>query len=199
MGEDLSIGDCSGYRLAVFVEQDGGHAEDIGSGAASVDFLNGVADGAGDAVGIKGPPLGRSLSEVAGDHGNGVVTAFAVAGELDALAFVEEVDVAEIPLGAVGVGVRGLTPLMLGLLMTVAAVLGGGKGLGINEFTGIGGHEGGQEMSLVAEMIVIFFCHLRTVGSSSGRSFVGFAAGDDGTDRQRGCQGEREIKCAHDY
>ena len=46
---------------------------------------------------------------------DGVVAAFAVAGELDALAVVEQVDVAQVPGGAVGVGVGGLAPFDAGL------------------------------------------------------------------------------------
>ena len=123
MGEDLSIGDRAGDALAVFVDQDGGHGDDIGSGAAGVDLLNGVADGAGNAVGVKGPPLRGALGEVACNHGNGVVAAFAMSGELDSLTVVEQVDVAQIPGSTIGVGMRGLPPLVLGFLMTMAAVL----------------------------------------------------------------------------
>jgi len=121
-----------------------------------------------------------------------------VAGELDAFALVEEADVAQVPLRAVVVGVRGLTPLMLGLLMTAAAVLGGRKVFGVDEFTGVGGHERGQEVRLFAEMVVVLFRYLHAVVSSSSFCIVCFATGDDGAERQRGCQGEREIKGAHD-
>jgi hypothetical protein len=127
------------------------------------------------------------------------VTAFAMARKLNSLAVVKQADVAQVPGGTVGVGVRGLTPLMLGFLVAVAAVLCGGKVFWVDKFTGVGGHEGRQEMSLVAETVVILFRHLYAVGSSCGSSSVGFATGNDGADRQRSCQGEREIKCAHDY
>ncbi len=162
--------------------QNSGHADDVGAGAAGVDLLNGVADGAGDAVGVEGTPLRGALGEVAGNHGDGVVAAFAMARELDTLAVVEEIDVAQVPGGAVGVGVGGLTPLMLGFLVAVTAVLRGGKGLWVDEFTGVGGHERRQEMSVFAEVIVVLFRYLRAVGSASGGSLVRLAAGP--TDRR---------------
>ena len=199
MCEDLAIGDGTGDALAVFVDQYGGHTDDIGSGAAGVDLLNGMADGAGNAVRIKGTPLGGALGEVAGDHGDGVVAAFAMARELDALAVVEQIDVAQVPGGAVGIGVGGLTPLVLRFLMTVAAVLSGGKGFGINELTGVGGHERREKVIVLAEVVVVLLRYLRAVGRARGGSVVGFAACSHGPERKHGCQRECEIDGAGNY
>lgn len=198
MGENFAVGDGSGNWFPVFVDQDGGDADHVGTCATGIDASNSVTDGTGDAVGIEGAPFCGSLGKVAGDHSDGVVTAFAVARKFNSFAVVEQADVAQVPGRTVGVGVGGLTPLMLGFLMAAAAVLCCGKGLGVNEFTGVGGHQRGEEMSLVAEPIVVFFRHLYAVGGSSGGSFVGFATGCDGAERQRGCQGEREVQDAHD-
>ena len=94
MSEDLAIGDGTGNGVTILVQQNGWDAEDVGSGSTCVDFLDGVTDATGDAVCVKGTPLGRSLCKVAGCHGDGIVTALAVARKLDAFTVVEEVDVA---------------------------------------------------------------------------------------------------------
>jgi len=184
MGEYLAIGDGAGDGFAVLINQYGRHADDVGAGAAGVDLLNRVADSAGDAVGVKGPPLCGALGEIAGNHGDGVMATFAMAGKLNTLAVVEEVDVAQIPGGAVGVGVGGLSPLVLSFLMTVATVLRRWKDLGVDEFTGVGGHEGWQEVRVFTEVVVILLHYFRAIGSASGGSLIRFAASRNGSERK---------------
>jgi len=69
------------------------------------------------------------------------VAAFAVAGKFNPLAVVQKINVSQIPGRTVGVGMGGLSPLVLSFLMTMAAVLRGRKGFGVDEFTGVGGHQ----------------------------------------------------------
>jgi hypothetical protein len=83
------------------------------------------------------------------------VAALAVAGVLDAFFIDEGVDVLEVPRGAEAVGVDGLAPLVIGLLMAVAAILGCVKAFGADKLAGGGGGVGGQEWSLFAEGVVV--------------------------------------------
>ena len=95
----------------------------------------------------------------------------------------------------------GLAPLMLRFLVAVTAILRGGKVFGVDEFTGIGGHERRQEMSVFAEVIVVFFHYLRAVGSASGGSLVRFAAGfygSKGSGRDKSCEVESARKNSQD-
>src|ERR1700730_7401885 len=82
--------------------------------------------------------FGHSLGEIAGKQGNGVVAALAMAGELHAFHVDEQVDVLEVPWGAKAIGMNGLAPLVIGLLVAMAAVLGRVKALGAEELA-VGG------------------------------------------------------------
>ena len=94
-----------------------------------------VADGAGDAFILEGALFGHALGEVAGEERDGIVAAFAVARELHALLGDEHVDVLQVPGLAKAVGVHGLAPLVVGLLVAVAAVFGGENAARIDELT----------------------------------------------------------------
>lgn len=126
------------------------------------------------------------------------MAAFTVAGVLDTFAVVEEIDIAKVPGGTVGVGVGGLAPLMLGFLVTVAAVLSGGKGLRVDELAGVGGHERRKEMSVVAKVIVVLFGYLVAIGCAGGGCLICFAAGGDGSRRIHGDEEESKIQNARD-
>ena len=127
--EDVGVGDGAGDAVAVGVEEDGRDGEDVAAVAgAVVDALDRVADHAGDAVCVKAT-IGRGGgSEAAGEDGDGVVATIAVAREGYAFFVDEEVDAGAIEGAAEGVGVEGLTPLVVGLGVTVAAVFGSGEG-----------------------------------------------------------------------
>jgi hypothetical protein len=155
VGEDFGVGDGAGDGRAGFIDQNGGDAHDVAAGAGWVGGDDGVAGGAGDAFLLKGALFGHALGEVAGEQGDGIVAALAVAGELDALFVDEGVDVFEVPGGAEAVGVDGLAPLVVGLLMAVAAVLGCVEAFGADELAGGGGGVGGQERGVFAEGVVV--------------------------------------------
>ena len=98
-----------------------------------------------------GMPCDRSPRE----QGDRVVAALAVARVLHALLVDERVDVLQIPGGAEAVGVNRLAPLMVGLLVAMAAVLGSGEALGADELAGTCGRVGGKEWRVFAEGVVV--------------------------------------------
>ena len=118
-------------------------SHDIAAGAGGVGGLDGVAGGAGDALVLKGAFFRHALRQVAGEQGDGVVAALAMAGELHAFLVDEGVDVLQIPGRAEAVGMRGLAPLAVGLLVAMAAVLGGVEAARIKELAVGGGGIGG--------------------------------------------------------
>ncbi len=78
----------------------------------------------------KGRFLGMPCDRSPEKQRDGVVAALAVARVLHALLIDEHVDVLQIPGRAEAVGVNGLAPLVIGLLVAVAAVLGRVEALG---------------------------------------------------------------------
>ena len=140
---------------AVFIHEDSGNAHDVAAGAGCVSGLDGVAGGAGDAFLFEGALLRHSLREVAGEQRDGIVAAFAVAGELHAFLVDEHVDVLQIPGGAEGVGMNRLAPLVIGLLVTVAAVLGGVEAARIEKLAVDRHGVGGEERRVLAKGVVV--------------------------------------------
>src|ERR1700691_2066274 len=114
-----------------------------------------MARRAGDAFLLEGSLLGHSLGQVAGEQGDRAVAALAVTRVLYALLVDQRVDVLQIPGGAEAVRVHGLTPLVIGLLVAVAAVLGGGEDFGTPELAVDGGGVRRQEGRLLAEGVVV--------------------------------------------
>src|ERR1700756_2193711 len=98
-----------------------------------------------------------------------------MAGILNALLVDEHVDVLQVPRGAEAVGVRSLAPLMVSLLVTVSAVLGGVKTFGVEELSVRGCRIGGKERRVLAESKVI--------------------AGSDGIVEWCGRPGHRDVRC----
>jgi hypothetical protein len=137
VGKDLPIGDFASDRLAVFIDQYGGNTHDVAAGAARVDLLDGVADGAGDAILVIGALLRRPLRQRSGNDRDRVVTTLAVAGEFNSFGVVQQGDIFEVIRYAIGVGVSGLAPLLVTLLMTMTAVLCRRKSLGVDKFAGV--------------------------------------------------------------
>ena len=84
----------------------------------------------------------------AADYADGIVAAIAVAGKGDSAGLVadEDVDTGAIEGRSESVGVQGLTPLTISLLMTRSAVLGSGERARLNEAItlnlDVSGHEG---------------------------------------------------------
>ena len=155
VGEDFGVGNLTVNGLACFVDERSGGCQDIAAGAAAVDRLDGMADGAGDAVVVGGTLLRGTLGEGSGEHGERIVAALAVAGVFVALLRHQEVDVLLVPGGAEGVGVGGLTPLLVGFLVAVATVVGVGKGFGVEELARVGGGVRGQEGMILAKLEVV--------------------------------------------
>ena len=163
-------GTMPGMRLPCGVDHDGGDGEDIAAVAgAVVDALDGVADHAGDAVAIEAAIAGSVGVERAREHGDGIVAAIAVAGEGDAFFAQEEVDAGAVEGRAKGVGVEGLTPLVVGLLVAVAAVLGGGKGGGRNEVVALDGGVAGEGDVVGSEGELVGLADVVGVGLALGR------------------------------
>ncbi len=142
VSEDLRVTYRAMDGLAVFIDQDSGLGENEARGSACINALDGVTDHAGDAVLVVGTLAGCAFGDSTGDDGDGVMAAFAMAGVGDALFGVEQVDVAEVPGGAIGVGVGRLTPLSVGFLVTMRAILCRGKALGVDEFAVVSGDIG---------------------------------------------------------
>src|SRR5580692_1327050 len=97
MSEDVGVGDGACDGRPVWVDEDRGRAHDVAAGSSGVSGDDGVAGRAGDALVLKGALFGHALREVSGEKGDGVVAAFAMAGELYTLLVDEHVDVLEIP------------------------------------------------------------------------------------------------------
>ena len=155
VGEDFGVGDRASDGCAFFVDEDRGGSHDIAAGAGRVCGLDGVAGGAGDAFILEGAFLRHALREVAGEERDGVVAAFAMARELHALLIDEHVDVLEVPGSAEAIGVNGLTPLVVGLLVAVAAVFGRVEASRVEELA-VGGHGvRGKKGGFFAEGVVV--------------------------------------------
>src|SRR6266702_1739209 len=133
VSEDLAVGDLAGDWLAVFVDQYSGHAHNVAAGAAGVDLLDGVADRAGDAILIIRTLLRRALCQGSGHDRDWVVTTLAVAGKFNSFGVIQQRHIFEVIRDAIGVGVSGLAPLLVTLLMTMTAVLCRRKSLGIDK------------------------------------------------------------------
>src|SRR5579859_2248489 len=97
------------------------------------------------------------------------MAALAVAGELHALFFNEQVDVFEIPGRSKGIGMGGLTPLVVAFLVAVAAVLRREEAFWAHELAVVAGGVRGQKGRLLAEGVVVF-----------GRDVLVVVAGRDG-------------------
>ena len=101
--QDLGVGDRARDGLVVFIHQHGRHAHNVAARAAGRDLLDGVADRAGDSVRIVGV-IGRLTGgQLAGKNGDRVMAALAVPHGLCTLFGLEQLDVALVPGGAVGV------------------------------------------------------------------------------------------------
>ena len=83
------------------------------------------------------------------------MAAFAMARVLDALFSDEHVDVLQVPGLAKAVGVNGLAPLVVGLLVAVAAVFGGENAARIDELAVDGHRIRGKEGRFLAEGVVV--------------------------------------------
>ncbi len=158
MREDLLERNFAGDALALRVRHDGGNAEDEAAVAVGgLDAADGVAEHAGQAVLVHLAINMRILGEAAGEDGDGIVAAVAVARELDALGVDQNVDALAIERRAEGVGVQGLPPLVICLLMAVSAIRGVGKGAGLDEGAvlhhGVAG--GGDVVLAVAEVVIL--------------------------------------------
>ena len=155
MSEDFGVGDGAGDGRAVFVDQDGGRAHDVAAGSGGVSGNDGMAGGAGESFVLEGALDRHALREIAGEQGNRIVAALAMAGELDALLVDERVDVLEIPGRAEAVGVNRFPPLGVGGLVAVAAVLGGGEAGGREELAVVRHGIRRQEGRVFAEGVVV--------------------------------------------
>jgi hypothetical protein len=204
MHEDLGVGDHARDAFALGVDEDGGDGEGEAAVAElGVDALNGVADGAGEAVTVEAAVAGGAAIEGAGEDGDGVVAAIAVAGVLDALGAEEDVDAGAIEGRPEGVGVKGLTPLTVGLLVAVAAVGGVGEVCGGEEVVGFGDGVAGERDAVGREEETVgladtvrvglvgcvrWDCWRRVVGGLGGLRGLGGA--DGGPEKQAGsCEG----------
>lgn len=151
----LGVGDRVADGVSGGVDQDGGNSQNEAARSARIHLLDGVANRAGYAVLIVGPLLWCAWCNGAIRDGDGIMAPFAMARELDALLGIQQIDVLEIPGGALCVGVSGLPPLRVDRLMAMAAILRGREIFGIDEAAGLGLYVRGQERLVSAKTVVI--------------------------------------------
>ena len=140
---------------------------------------------AGEAIGIETRAVYLGVgSQRAGKHADGIVTTVAVAGEGDAAFLVadEDVDAGAVERRAEGIGVQGLPPLMVGLLVTDAAILSGGISTGLQEALTRHLDVAGNEGIFGAVVIVVGRRNLAVL-----RFAIGLVA--------RACVGEQSLDC----
>src|SRR3569833_2469587 len=155
MAENLRVRNRAGHRGALIVDKYGRRRHHVAAGAGGVSGLDRVAGSTGDAFVFERTCLRHALGEVSGEESDRVVAALAVARELDSLFADEQVHVLQIPGLTEAVRVNRLPPLVVGLLMAVAAVLGRGNAARVDELT-VGRHRvRGQEGMLFPEGVVV--------------------------------------------
>ncbi len=150
VSEYFGIGNLAGDGCAGLIEQHSGHRHGVGAGAAGIHLLDGMADHASHAVLIIGTLDGFAVGQRAGDGGQRIVAALAVAGKSNALFRGEQVDILQVPRRAVCVGVGRLAPLCMSFLMAVPAIGGRRHGSRIDELAGVGGSVRRPERMLFA-------------------------------------------------
>ena len=190
MSQYLAVGDRPGDGSAVFVHEDGGNAHDIAARARGVSGLDGVANRAGDSLVFKGPLLGHALRQVAAEQRDRVVAALAVAGVLHTLLIDEQVYVLEIPGSTETIGVNGLAPLAVRLLMAVTAILGSGEALGARELPSTCCGIRGKKRRVFAECVIV----ASSDGIMEWGCWAGYSGGD-GIGRGGGRSGGRGGIC----
>ncbi len=120
------------------------------------------------------------------------MAAFAVARELDALLSDEHVDVLQIPGLAKAVGVNGLAPLVVGLLMAMAAVFSGENAARIDELAIDGHRVRGKEWRFLAEGVVVAEGYgVVELGGRASDMDVGGVSGGGQIGRRGGGSGRR--------
>ena len=92
-----------------------------------------MAGGSGQAILIEFAVYEGVLREAAAENRDGIVAAIAVAGEFDSFGSDEDVNASPVEGSAKRVGVQRLAPLVVRLLVTVAAVVGRGKRVWLQE------------------------------------------------------------------
>src|SRR5205823_147779 len=115
---------------------------------------------------------------------------------------VQQSHIFEIVRDAIGIGVSGLAPLLMALLMAMTAVLRGWEILGIDKLARVSHRVGGDEGEFFSEAIVVLGCDLFGVFVTRCGCFIGLAAGLHGSwteqnaDCQAGCDEEDECSGA---
>ena len=123
MGHDLVVGNGAGDGFPGGVHHDGGDAHDVAAQTVGgLEALDGVADGAGDSVGVELALDVGVLGDGSGEKRDGIMAALAVAGVLDALGADEDVNILAVEGLTKAVGVEAFAPLGVGGGVAVAAV-----------------------------------------------------------------------------
>ena len=192
MGQDLLVRNLAVDGLVLGVHQHRGLGEDITAGAARIHFLDGVAHRAGDAVGIEAAIDRRTRGQRAGSERDGIVATLAMTRVFDAARADQKIDVLHVPGIAEGIGVHGLPPLRIGLLMAVSAIVGREEVFRVNKLAGIGGGIRRQKRLIGGEGKPIVFGHALGV-DSPGRGGIFLRVGRAQSPRHE-CTGARQGK-----
>jgi hypothetical protein len=156
MLEDVAKGNLARDTLAVFVyhhRRDAHHIAAIAGGGLQP--LDRVTGGTGQAVLVKGAVDVGVRCEAAREYDDRIVAAIAVPRELDAFGADEDVYARPVERRAEGVGVECLTPLMVSLVMAMAAVFRLWKSAWLNEHVALGSGIAGKRHVVFAEEKVI--------------------------------------------
>ena len=145
-----------------------------------------MAGGAGEAVLVEAAIDLGILGESAGKHADGVVAAIAMTGEFDAFGAQKNIHAGAVKRRAEGVGVQGLTPLAVGLLMTTSAVGSGQEGIRLDKGSAVAGGVAGRGDFAGAKVEVIGLGDLIGVGLAS----VGLLGVQDGEGQNGGNGGD---------
>ena len=175
MRQNLAIRDRSRDRRAGLIDQNSRNSHDKATGAACVHLLDRVADGAGHAVLIVRAFARRGIGQGTGDQRDRVVAALAVPRIGNAFLRSQQVHVLQIVGDPVRVRMGGLSPLRVRLLMAVPAILGGGKGLWIQEGPGVRRRVRGQKRGrlLMPELVVLVGRDFCVVSQASRSGIIG--------------------------
>ena len=145
VGEDLGVGRNTRKTIAFIVDEHSGDAHGVAAVTEwRLNLLDGVAGHAGKAILVELTINDCVLGEASGEDGDGVVAAVTVAGEFNTLGVDEDVDAGPIEGCAKAVAMEGLLPLVIGLLVTVAAVVGGRECVGAEEGIALNGGVAGR-------------------------------------------------------
>ena len=153
---DLVIRDHAGNPVAVLIDECGGNAHDKAAiPFRRLELLNRVTRGAGQAVLVETPVHLGFLRQRTRENPDRVMTAIAMARELDAFGPRQNVYARPVERGSECVRVQCLAPVAVSLLMTAPAIGGGQESLGLNEVAAFYGCVAGRRNCIGSKAKII--------------------------------------------